>query len=143
MSKSNVELGKIFEQETNEWFLKKYNIQLKYDFVLKIGIESMKKEHKFDLGSNKNNIIIECKTHKWTSSGNVPSGKMSVWNEAMYYFHVSPPNFRKIMFVLKDYSKKRNETLAQYYLKTNYHLIPNDVEFWEYDKNKKEAKKIK
>ena len=61
----------------------------------------------------------------------------------MYYFHVSPPNFRKIMFVLKDYSKKRNETLAQYYLKTNYHLIPNDVELWEYDKNKKEAKKIK
>lgn len=50
----------------------------------------------------------------------------------MYYFVASPNNFRKIMFVLYDYSEKRKETLAQYYLRTYKHLVPKDVEFWEY-----------
>ncbi len=36
------------------------------------------------------------------------------------------------MFVLYDYSEKRKETLAQYYLRTYKHLVPKDVEFWEY-----------
>jgi len=56
---------------------------------------------------------------------------------------VSPPNYRKIMFVLYDYSEKRNETLAEYYLRTNYHLIPQDVEFWEYDEGEKTAKRVR
>ena len=36
------------------------------------------------------------------------------------------------MFVLYDYSEKRKETLAQYYLRKYKPLIPGDVEFWEY-----------
>lgn len=40
----------------------------------------------------------------------MPWRKVTVWNEAMYYFLASPEGFRKIMFVLRDYSKKRNET---------------------------------
>jgi hypothetical protein len=36
------------------------------------------------------------------------------------------------MFALYDYSEKRKETLAQYYLRTYKHLVPKDVEFWEY-----------
>lgn len=37
------------------------------------------------------------------------------------------------MFVLRDHSKKRSETLAEYYIRTYSHLIPEDVELWEYD----------
>ncbi len=40
---------------------------------------------------------------------------------------------RKIFFILKDYSKKRNETLGEYYIRTYGHLIPSDVEIMEYD----------
>ena len=56
---------------------------------------------------------------------------MTVWNEAMYYFHVAPASFRKIFFVLKHYRKE--QSLAAYYLKTHGHLVPSGVELWEYD----------
>ena len=51
----------------------------------------------------------------------------------MYFFHIAPPEYRKIMFVLRDYSDKRRETLAQYYIRNFSHLIPDDVEIWEFD----------
>ena len=53
----------------------------------------------------------------------------------MYYFLAAPKNYRKIMFVLRDFSKKRKETLARYYIRTYNHMIPSDVEFWEYDES--------
>jgi hypothetical protein len=46
-------------------------------------------------------------------------------------------------FVLRDFSEKRNETLGEYYIRTNHHLIPKDVEVWEYDDKLGTAKKIK
>lgn len=60
---------------------------------------------------------------------------MTVWNEAMYYFSAAPADYRKILFVLKDTSTNREETLDEYYVRTFSHLIPNDVEIWEYDMN--------
>jgi hypothetical protein len=67
---------------------------------------------------------------------------MTEWNEAMYYFHATPGEFRKILFVLGDYSQRRNETLAQYYIRTYFHLIPRNVEIWEFDENKNKAARI-
>ena len=40
------------------------------------------------------------------------------------------------MFVLRDYSVKRSETLAEYYIRTHSHLIPPDVEMWEFDETR-------
>ena len=37
------------------------------------------------------------------------------------------------MFVQKDFNSKLKKTLAQYYLQRYSHLIPEDVELWEYD----------
>jgi hypothetical protein len=73
---------------------------------------------------------------------NAPSAKLTVWNEAMYYFHASPPEYRKILFVLKHFSDKRKETLGQYYIRTYSHLIPQGVEVWEYDERTKIGKRI-
>lgn len=39
------------------------------------------------------------------------------------------------MFVLRDYSEKRKETLAEYYIRTYQHLIPKGVELWEFDED--------
>jgi len=64
---------------------------------------------------------------------------MTVWNEAMYYFHLAPENYQKILFVLRHYSPKKKETLAEYYIRTYAHLIPNSVEIWEYDEEPKEV----
>ena len=38
----------------------------------------------------------------------------------------------KIIAMKKAFSKKRNETLAQYYLRTYGHLL-NDIQVWEVD----------
>ena len=60
----------------------------------------------------------------------------------MYYFTLAPIGYQKIMFVLRDFSEKRNETLAEYYLRTHGHLVPNDVAFWEYDEKTSSAVKL-
>lgn len=61
-----------------------------------------------------NKIVIECKSHTWTSGDNVPSAKLTVWNEAMYYFSLTPSEFRKVLVVKRDYSVKRNETETEF-----------------------------
>ena len=97
-----------------------------------VGLSS-KKKHCFDLGAATPKIIVECKSHKWTAGANVPSAKMTVWNEAMYYFHLAPKNFRKILFVLHDKRRRDGESLLSYYKRTYYHMIPQGVEFFEWD----------
>jgi len=141
-SKSNSHAGNEFELSTQSFF-ESQGVSLNRNLKIPVGVGRSKKKHAFDLGCEDQHIIVECKSHRWTTpSDNVPSAKLTVWNEAMYYFLLAPSNFRKIMFVLKDYSEKRNETLAQYYLRQYEHLVPNDVEFWEYDECLKTATKI-
>ncbi|WP_238533054.1 hypothetical protein [Vibrio anguillarum] len=140
-SKSNAHVGREFESAASQFFLSQ-GITLTPNLKVEVGVSSLKKQHAFDLGCIFQQIIVECKAHKWTTGGNVPSAKLTVWNEAMYYFFTAPAGYRKIMFVLRDFSVKRNETLAQYYIRTYKHLIPNDVELWEYDENTKCASKL-
>jgi hypothetical protein len=134
-SVSNAHVGSEFEEQALFYFKSK-NIILNKSFILPIGIGSYKKDHVFDLGCNSSKhgkIIVECKSHTWTSGGNVPSAKLTVWNEAMYYFFLASNEYRKIFFILKDYSVKRQETLGEYYVRTYKHLIPQNVEIMEYD----------
>ncbi|NRF32128.1 hypothetical protein [Vibrio coralliilyticus] len=140
-SKSNTHVGREFESSASKFFLSQ-GIALVPNLKVEVGVSNLKKQHAFDLGCVDQKIIVECKAHKWTKGGNVPSAKLTVWNEAMYYFYTSPASFRKIMFVLRDFSEKRNETLAQYYIRTYKHLIPNDVELWEYNENTEHASKL-
>lgn len=128
--KSNAHVGRNFEDTARRYFLQK-GIILQRGYSVPIGI-SAKKQRKFDLGSENPPLLVECKSHTWTSSGNVPSAKITVWNEAMYYFSLAPTKFRKILFVLRDFDDKRRETLAEYYVRNYGHLIPNDVEILEY-----------
>ena len=97
------------------------------------------------MGADHPPTIVECKTHTWTKGGNVPSAKMANWNEAMYYFACSPPEFRKIFFVLRDVREKRgkSESLAEHYIRTYYHLIPLEVEIWEFDEKMNEVKMLR
>jgi len=137
-SASNAHVGKEFEISAQSFFADQ-SVPLQRDFSVLIGVGTVKKQRKFDLGSDDSSILVECKSHTWTSGGNIPSAKITVWNESMYYFHIVPRKYRKIFFVLKDFSSKRGETLANYYLRTHAHLIPNDVEIWEYDSVTKNA----
>lgn len=130
-SVSNAHVGSDFEKAAQEYF-RKQGVQLQRDFPIELGLSS-KKVRLFDLGSSEPPILVECKSHKWTAGGSVPSAKMTVWNEAMYYFHLAPKHYRKVLFVLHDRRNKGGETLLAYYKRTYTHLIPEQVEFLEWD----------
>jgi hypothetical protein len=138
-SKSNAHVGRDFELAAQSFFATE-GLSLSLNIKIPVGICEIKKDHAFDLGCLNEKVLVECKSHKWTApNDNVPSAKLTVWNEAMYYFLVTPSGYRKIMFVLRDYSKKRKETLAEYYIRTYSHLIPEGVELWEYDESNMSA----
>ncbi len=137
-SVSNAHVGREFESFAQNFFTEK-GLELSKEFPLPVGINGLEKIHKFDLGCFDEKVIVECKSHTWTKGGNVPSAKLTCWNEAMYYFYAAPSEYRKIFFVLKDFSVKKGETLAEYYLRTYSHLIPVGVEFWEFNQESKIA----
>lgn len=130
---SNAHVGAAFEKVALEYFAKK-GIVLSHNFSLPIGLKE-KKEHCFDFGAANLKILVACKSHRWTEGAKVPSAKMTVWNEAMFYFQLAPQNFRKILFVLHDKRKGSGESLLSYYRRTYPHLIPEDVEFFEFDES--------
>jgi hypothetical protein len=78
-------------------------------------------------------VLVECKFHEWTITGNSPSAKMSTWNEAMLYFMLVPKDYTNILFVKSSSHNKKKETLAEYYCRTYSHFIPENVEIWEYN----------
>ena len=135
---SNAHVGSDFESAAREIFASQ-GLKLEKNFRLPLGVGEKKKDRRFDLGSKSSRIIVECKSYRWMKSGYVPSAKMTVWNEAMYYFQLAPKNFRKILFVLRHYNPKKKETLVEYYSRTYDHLIPDGVEIWEYDEKTKEV----
>ena len=139
---SNAHVGNDFEALANGFF-SAAGISLTRGFGVSLGVATVKKMRRFDLGNNSPSILVECKAHTWTEGGNIPSAKLTVWNESMYYFHVAPERYRKVMFVQKSFSQRRNETLAHYYLRNYGHLVPNGVEFWEFDCDSRTAEQVR
>ena len=140
-SSSNAAVGKNFEDASKSYFKEKLHLDLSPDYPVDVGISREKKPHKFDLGDAK--TLVECKSHRWTSGDNIPSAKLTVWNEAMYYFSLTPNHFRKIFFVEHHFSDKRQKSLAKYYVERYGHLIPSDVAIWEFDSVLQEHEVIK
>lgn len=138
-SVSNAHAGNDFESLARQFFARQ-GIELTRHFAAPVGVGQLKKRHRFDLGSEKPPVLVECKSHTWTQGGNMPSAKMTVWNEAMYYFHLAPPTYRKVLFVLKH--SRRDLTLASYYLRTHGHMVPGGVEVWEYNMETSTAERL-
>jgi hypothetical protein len=130
---SNTQVGIDFERLA-VFALEAAGLKVQPRFSVPVGVGDLKKQHAFDFGSSEPPILIECKCHRWTRPGdNAPSAKLTVWNEAMYYFSIAPSGYRCILFVLRDYSATRGQTLAEYYLTRYRHLVPRNVEIWEFD----------
>jgi len=135
---SNTHVGREFE-EAARLFFAETGIVLTPNYEALIGYK-IKKAHKFDLGSDKPAILVECKSYTWTVGGNAPSAKIRGMNEVMLLFSVAPNNFRKIMFLLKHVRK--DMSLAAYYVKTQGHLIGPNIEIWEFDVASKVGSRI-
>jgi len=138
---SNTHVGRAFEASAKA-VLAASGIVVRPRYKLPLGVAAHRKDHEFDLGSDSPKVIVECKSRRWTEGGNMPSAKVTVWNEAMFYFSLAPADYRKIMFVLRDFHAKRQLTLAEYYLKRHPHLVPAGVEFWEYDESTDGVKQL-
>ena len=131
-SQSNAHVGAAFEAKARSYFSKK-GIPLEKNFTVEVGVCKARKPHKFDLGSSNPKIIVECKSHTWTAGGKVPSAKLTVWNEAMFYFYVAPSGYKKFLFVKHHRRAKGGESFLSYYRRTYGHLFPHGVKFIEYD----------
>ena len=106
------------------------------EFVLekKIGIGDPKKDHKFDIVDELDTIAIECKRFTWTETGNIPSAKIRTTNEAAFYLSFLPDSYEKYIVMFKSTHPKKQETLAEYYYRTNHHLL-GKIKIAEYDPN--------
>ena len=129
---SNAHVGREFEALART-VLAKQGFDLDPNHKVAVGIDSEKKEHQFDLGSENPKVIVECKSHTWTEGNKVPSAKMTNWAEAMFYFHMAPNTYRKIFVVERSIRETTGETLLSYFMRTQFHLIPPRVEIWELD----------
>ena len=137
---SNTHAGREFEEAARVFF-ESTGIVLGSAFSVPVG-GRIKKLHKFDLGSESPPIVVECKSYTWTETGNSPSAKIRGMNEVMLLFAASPPHYRKILFVLKHLHLRTRQSLAAHYIRTQGHLIPDDVEIWEFDLDAKVGEKV-
>jgi hypothetical protein len=129
---SNAHVGRDFEAIVAAHFAAQ-GTSLSRNFSIPIGHGNRTKDHRFDLGSEAPAVLVECKSHRWTIGGNSPSAKMTVWNEAMYFFHLAPTRYRKCFCVLSDRHAKSDLSLAAHYLRNHQHLVPDGIEIWELD----------
>lgn len=130
---TNTFKGSKFEEVTKLLLEEYLHEKLEEQKKVEIGFEE-RKEHRFDLGNS--NYLIECKAFEWTKENNSPSAKLSTLRETLYYFFLAPKNYKKIL-VLKKSGVKNGETVLDYFIRLNYHLIPKDVEIFEIDMDKK------
>ena len=117
----NPKVGKAFQIAVKEWFEK--NTDLCFELEKKIAIGNPAKLHSFDIVEKNDRIVAECKCYTWTETGNVPSAKIGFANEAAFYLSFLPDEIEKAIIMLNATHPKRNETLAEYYFRTNRHLL--------------------
>lgn len=125
----NPKIGRDFEALVTKWFVKKYNKDFSNNFSFDIG--NPPKSHRFDVVSIDKTIVAECKCYTWTETGNIPSAKMGFANEAAFYLSFIKDATTYIIFK-KNTHPKRSETLAEYYYRTNKHLL-GDTKILEYN----------
>lgn len=133
----NPKIGREFQNLTIKILQDYFKQEFETDKPIPIGNPS--KHHKFDCVSLDNKIVAECKSYSWTVSGNIPSAKMAMLNEALFYMSHLPTDIAKIIVMKKAVHHSKKETLAEYYFRINRHLLA-DISIFEIDE---ESNKIK
>ena len=131
--------GADFQRLVLQWFRNNYDAEFELEKRIPIGYPA--KDHKFDIVDTAGTIAIECKRYTWTETGNVPSAKMGFTNEAAFYLSFLPETFDKYIVMLKSHHPKRKESLAEYYYRTNCHLL-GKIKVAEYDPEQNELRLV-
>lgn len=124
----NPKVGRDFQYKVKEWF--EANTNLHFELECPIGIGKPAKPHRFDIADEDENVVIECKCYAWTDAGNIPNAKLKGLNEAIFYFSFLPQKTEKILAMAYSVHPKKTETLAEYFFRTNHHLL-GDVKIME------------
>jgi len=135
----NPQNGADFQLAVLNYFIRNHVEGFELEKKIPIGIPP--KNHKLDIVSEHKKIVIECKRYTWTETGNVPSAKMGFTNEAAFYLSFLPDTYEKYIVMLKSHHHKRAENLAEYYFRTNRHLL-GKTKIAEYDPGTKEFRII-
>ena len=136
----NHKIGRRFQEKVKQWFEMNENAKFELEHPILIGNPA--KLHKFDIADKSEKIVIECKSYTYTSTGNIPSAKLTTLNEAIFYFSFLPAETEKVLVMAYATHPKRKETLAEYYIRINGHLL-GEVKVWEYNTNTGEMRMIK
>ena len=136
----NPRIGREFQVKVKQWF--ETNVGLRFELEHPILMGNPTKPHKFDIADKSENIVIECKAYTYTRTGNIPSAKLTTLNEAIFYFSFLPAQTEKILVMAYAVHPKRRESLAEYYIRINGHLL-GDVKVWEFNTDTYEMRMIK
>jgi hypothetical protein len=118
---NNIKKGRDFQKNAASLLGKYFKVQFSLEHPIHIG--SPPKEHMFDLVSEDGKYIGESKNYSWTKHGNIPSAKMSVLNEAVFYLHYVPKIKKRFVVMRKCMNVKHFKSLAEYFYHTNKHLL--------------------
>jgi len=129
---SNVERGRRFQDEARTVFEKALGVSFNSEVAIAVG--QPPKAHKFDLVSSDRQWFVECKNLAWRESGGVPQAKMTSLGEAAATLRMLPSDFKKVLCVRRATHPKRKETLGEYYVRLQRHLLA-DVALAEIDPN--------
>jgi len=117
----NAAKGRDFQKKAAEILKQHFKVGFQKEFPVPIG--NPPKEHKFDLVSDDLQYVGESKNYSWTEGGNVPSAKIGFINEAVFYLQHLPKEKKRFVVLRRDVDAKHTESLAEYYYRTNKHLL--------------------
>ncbi len=137
----NTDKGNLFRDQVQAYLKARFDYELTPELPIYVGFKH-KKLHRFDLGSLAPEVLVECKNYAWTATGNSPSAKLAHLNEAVLYFWATPNSFRKLLFLARSEHPSRPETLGAHWFRRYGHLLPPDLEVWEYDTALRKAERL-
>jgi hypothetical protein len=114
-----------FEDLAKSFFEKECGVRLLRHMPVTL---SSREAHKFDLVSESENIVVECKNHTWTKSGNYPSAKIESSQRAISLPHDSGAQ-RKIIAFYDDFFG--GKSLVEVFVRRNRKLLTG-IEVWRY-----------
>ena len=129
--------GRDFQRLAADVIGRRLNTHFQLDQPIKIG--RPRKAHRFDLVSDDQRHIGECKNYTWTKTGNMPSAKMAFLNEAVLYLSLLPSEVHTFIALRLHRHERRNETLGAYYRRTYLHLL-SGLTIYEIDVESREVR---
>lgn len=113
--------GRYFEVRAARIMGEALGVRLLLDHALPIG--EPPKLHKFDFGTEAGTHVGEAKYYTWTETGNAPSAKLGFLNQAVFYLSFLPETSERFIVMRRHTHPRRKETLAEYWYRTDRHLL--------------------